>query len=64
MYRIAVTNRHLCQEDFLTHIRRLAEDTYYDAILLREKDMTEGDYYILAKEVLAICQNSGSVGIQ
>lgn len=59
MYRIAVTNRHLCQEDFLTHIRRLAEDTYYDAILLREKDMTEGDYYILAKEVLAICQNSG-----
>lgn len=59
MYRIAVTNRHLCQEDFLTRIRRLAEDTRYDAILLREKDMTEREYRILAEEVLAICQRGG-----
>lgn len=58
MYRIAVTNRHLCQEDFLTRIRRLAEDPYYDAILLREKDMTEEAYYLLARKVLQICQES------
>ena len=59
MYRIAVTNRHLCQEDFLTRIHRLAEDPYYDAILLREKDMTEAEYRILAKEVVSICQKNG-----
>lgn len=56
MYRIAVTNRHLCREDFLTRIRRLAEGTEYDAILLREKDMTEREYRVLAGEVLAICK--------
>lgn len=59
MYRIAVTNRHLCRGDFLTRIRRLAEDSYYDAILLREKDMTEREYYHLAGKVLAVCQESG-----
>lgn len=56
MYRIAVTNRHLCQGDFLTQIQKLAEGTEYDAILLREKDLREEDYLDLARRVLAICQ--------
>lgn len=58
MYRIAVTNRHLCQEDFLTRIRKLSEDSAYDAILLREKDMTTEQYRVLASEVLAVCQEN------
>ncbi len=59
MYRIAVTNRHLCQDDFLVRIRKLAEDPFYDAILLREKDMTEEEYRKLARKVLAVCQETG-----
>lgn len=56
MYRIAVTNRHLCEGDFLTQVERLAEETYYHAILLREKDLAEEEYENLARDVLAICQ--------
>lgn len=55
MYRIAVTNRHLCKEDFLSRIVKLAKTTYYQAILLREKDLAEEEYEILARDVLAIC---------
>lgn len=59
MYRIAVTNRKLCDEDFLACIRRLADGVYYDAILLREKDLTETEYLKLAKEVKSICDCAG-----
>lgn len=59
MYRIAVTNRHLCEGDFLTRVARLAEGKYYQAILLREKDLSEDEYEKLTKEVLAICQRRG-----
>lgn len=59
MYRIAVTNRHLCEGDFLTRVRQLAEGKHYQAILLREKDLSEDEYERLAKEVLAICQRTG-----
>lgn len=59
MYRIAVTNRHLCREDFLARIRKLAEDPVYNAILLREKDLTEMEYRSLAGEVLTVCQETG-----
>lgn len=54
-----MTNRHLCEEDFLTRVERLAEGKYYQAILLREKDLPENEYERLAKEVLAICQKRG-----
>lgn len=59
MYRIAVTNRHLCEGDFLTRVKRLAEDDFYQAILLREKDLPEEQYEMLAREVLDICHKSG-----
>lgn len=56
MYRIAVTNRHLCKGDFLVRVEELASGTYYDAILLREKDMPENEYEKLAVCVLEICK--------
>jgi thiamine-phosphate pyrophosphorylase len=51
---ILITNRKLCQEDFLLHIEKLA-DAHPSAILLREKDLTKEDYLALAMEVSAIC---------
>lgn len=56
MYRIAVTNRHLCEGDFLVRIRQLAAGEEYEAILLREKDLTEAKYRELAEQVLRICR--------
>ena len=52
---ICVTNRKLCQEDFLTRIERLAQ-ARPAAILLREKDLTETEYIELARKVLCICK--------
>lgn len=59
MYRIAVTNRLLCQGDFLTRVEQLAKGEKYQAILLREKDLTEPEYEKLAAEVLAITSHYG-----
>ena len=44
---MAVTNRHLCDRDFLEQIEFLAS-TDIDAIILREKDMTPDEYEHLA----------------
>ena len=54
-HMMAVTNRHLCDRDFLEQIEFLAS-TDIDAIILREKDMTPEDYEYLAMDVLAICE--------
>lgn len=59
MIRIAVTNRMLCEGDFLERIRQIAGGTRFDAVLLREKDLTEPEYETLAGEVLAICRREG-----
>lgn len=59
MYRIAVTNRKLCSGDFLTRVREIAEGDTYDAVILREKDLTEAEYEELATEVLRICRQGG-----
>ena len=53
---ICVTNRTLCREDFLTRIDHIAKKGVADAILLREKDLTEREYYELAEKVLSICK--------
>lgn len=52
---IAITNRKLCQGDFLKQIQILAE-ARVDRIVLREKDLDERAYEALAKQVLAICR--------
>lgn len=56
MCKVAVvTNRHLCREDFLVRIERLAAGGA-DRIILREKDMTADAYERLAERVLRICE--------
>ncbi|MCL1919109.1 MAG: thiamine phosphate synthase [Peptococcaceae bacterium] len=53
---IAVTNRHLCRGDFLAHIESIARGRP-DAIILREKDLPEGEYQKLARSCVGMCKN-------
>lgn len=50
-----VTNRSLCRTDFLTRIEEIANCSPA-GIILREKDMSEEKYRILADSVLSICR--------
>ena len=54
---ICVTNRTLCRDDFLTRIDHIAKKGVADAILLREKDLTEREYLELAEKVPSICKS-------
>ena len=51
---ICVTQRSLCSDDFLERIRRLAQ-AQPQAVLLREKDLGEADYEVLARQVQERC---------
>ena len=51
---IAVSNRKLCDRPFLEQIERVCK-IHPEAVILREKDLTEEEYRILAKEVMNIC---------
>ena len=51
---LCVTNRLLCQEDFLSRIENIAK-AKPEGIILREKDLTAGEYKSLAEAVLEIC---------
>ena len=54
MYDIlCVTNRKLCQEDFLTRIEKIAA-CHPAGIILREKDMMPEEYREMAAEVMRI----------
>ena len=52
---LCVTNRSLCPGDFLARIEELAA-CRPSALLLREKDLAEGEYEELAKKVMALCK--------
>lgn len=62
MYKLlAITNRHLCNNDFLARIQDICTLNEKNTVLksvsivLREKDLSENDYKDLAAEVLKIC---------
>ena len=59
---ISVTNRRLTSCDFLTQIKKVAEGGA-DAVILREKDLSEAEYEALAKEVLEVCNSTKSLCI-
>ena len=55
MFKIlSVTNRHLCRENFAERTRKIAR-AGADGIILREKDLEEGAYQALSREVLDGC---------
>jgi thiamine-phosphate pyrophosphorylase len=55
---IAVTNRKLCGRPFLQQVLRVCCNQP-KAIILREKDMPEEEYLLLASQVRMICNLSG-----
>lgn len=60
---LCVTNRHICAGDFLEKIKIIASGDVADAIILREKDLKEEEYYELAEKVKRICDDNGELCI-
>lgn len=50
---LCVTNRKLCEDDFLERLECIAH-AGADALILREKDLTEREYEALAEKVLPL----------
>lgn len=59
---IAVTNRKLCDGDFLDQIKKITE-LGVRAVILREKDLSESEYEVLAAQVMEICQYTDTICI-
>lgn len=55
---ICVTNRRLCKGDFLERLEKIAASGPR-ALILREKDMEEEDYLLLARSVKDLCDKKG-----
>ncbi len=53
---ICVSNRRLCTGDFYEKIKRIADAGEADAIILREKDLPEEEYFRMAERVMGICR--------
>lgn len=51
---IAVTNRKLCNRPFTEQLERVCRH-HPRALILREKDLSEHEYELLAEQVLEIC---------
>lgn len=54
---ICVTNRNICEGDFLQRIDEIGR-CGADMLILREKDLGEAQYETLARSVLAICKRN------
>ncbi len=52
---LCITNRALCEEDFLERIEKIAK-CHPAGIVLREKDLLETEYRALAEQVMDICK--------
>lgn len=55
---LCVTARALCPNDFLSQLERVAA-AGVDKIILREKDLPEPEYKLLAAQALALCRRYG-----
>ena len=51
---MAVTDRKLCRRPFLEQIERVCA-LHPRAVILREKDLAESEYEMLAKDVASVC---------
>ncbi|MCI9079241.1 MAG: thiamine phosphate synthase [Lachnospiraceae bacterium] len=58
---VCVTNRHLVKGDFYLQIKSILESRFKpDMLVLREKDLKEEEYQVVAENVMEICQGSGT----
>ena len=55
---IAITNRKLVQGDFLEQMQKVIH-LHPHAVILREKDLSDKEYEILAEKILEMCRESG-----
>lgn len=55
---IAISNRQLCERPFTEQIKRVCE-LQPQAIILREKDLTEDAYTMLLSQIQPICADAG-----
>ncbi len=55
---IAVTNRHLSPGDYFRRLEKIAASDA-DAIIVREKDLTEAEYEVFARRAMEICEEAG-----
>lgn len=56
---LCITNRSLCNENFLTRIEQIAV-SHPAGIILREKDLNPDEYQELASAVIEICKKHGT----
>ena len=56
---IAISNRSLCEHTLEEQIKRIANIKKPDILILREKNLTEVEYELLAKKVIALCRTVG-----
>lgn len=59
---ICITNRNLCHEDLLQRVKKVIK-LHPNSIILREKDLLEGDYKKLAESFLTCCKEEKVTGI-
>ena len=52
---IAVSNRHLCERPYLKQVARICRQ-HPEAFILREKDLPEEEYLLLADQVMDLCR--------
>ena len=55
---IVITNRSLCSGDFEAQIRK-AVSLHPPALILRERDLSDEEYLLLAKQIQAVCSRAG-----
>lgn len=51
--KILITNRHICKIPLINQLEKVLPDA--DMVILREKDMKEAEYEMLAREVISLC---------
>ena len=57
-HTIAITNRTLVQGDFLEQMQKVVR-LHPHAVILREKDLSDEEYEMLAEKILEMCRESG-----
>ena len=57
--RIVVTNRSLCRAGLKEQVEKISRLGLCDALILREKDLSEAKYLSLAKSIKEICDEHG-----
>ena len=59
---IAVTDRSLCSGDFLSQIKKIIS-LHPNSLILRERDLPDEEYLLLARQVQAICEKEADVKV-